>query len=119
MTSKAQLTINETDTIELEGDQLLLTTVRSHDQYNTISYGLDDRYRGVRGGRRVIFIRKEDLIQRGLNLNDEDLKEVMQQITRLNPKPGGNVGEINKAESYVVPDFFIFNNAKLLARGSK
>lgn len=50
-------------------------------------------------------------IQRGLNLNDEDLKDVMQQITRLNPKPGGNVGEINKAESYVVPDFFIFNNA--------
>src|SRR5688500_17682911 len=49
-------------------------------------------------------------IQRGLDLNDEQLKEVMQQITRLNPKPGGNVGEINKAESYVVPDFFIMNN---------
>ena len=50
-------------------------------------------------------------IQRGLDLNDEQLKEVMQQIIRLNPKPGGNVGEINKAESYVVPDFFIMNNA--------
>jgi RNA polymerase sigma-54 factor len=50
-------------------------------------------------------------IQRGLDLNDEQLKEVMQQITRLNPKPGGNVGEINKAESYVVPDFFIINNS--------
>src|SRR4026208_351582 len=49
-------------------------------------------------------------IQRGLDLNDEQLKEVMQQIIRLNPKPGGNVGGINKAESYVVPDFFIFNN---------
>jgi RNA polymerase sigma-54 factor len=49
-------------------------------------------------------------IQRGLDLNDEQLKEVMQQIIRLNPKPGGNVGEINKAESYVVPDFFIINN---------
>lgn len=49
-------------------------------------------------------------IQRGLDLNDEQLKEVMQQIIRLNPKPGGNVGEINKAESYVVPDFFIMNN---------
>ena len=48
-------------------------------------------------------------IQRGLNLNDEDLREVMLQITRLNPKPGGNVGEVNKAESYVVPDFFIIN----------
>ena len=50
-------------------------------------------------------------IQRGLNLDDDQLRDVMQQIIRLNPKPGGNVGEINKAESYVVPDFFIINNA--------
>ena len=49
-------------------------------------------------------------IQRGLNLTDEELKEVMIQITKLNPKPGGQVGEVNKAESYVVPDFFIYNN---------
>jgi RNA polymerase sigma-54 factor len=49
-------------------------------------------------------------IQRGLNIDDEQLREVMQQITRLNPKPGGDVSEVNKAESYVVPDFFIFNN---------
>ena len=53
-------------------------------------------------------------IQRGLNLTDEQLKEVMIQITKLNPKPGGNVGEVNKAESYVVPDFFIYNNASKL-----
>jgi RNA polymerase sigma-54 factor len=50
-------------------------------------------------------------IQRGLNIDEDQLKEVMQQIVRLNPKPGGNVGGINKAESYVVPDFFIMNNA--------
>lgn len=49
-------------------------------------------------------------IQRGLNLDDEQLREVMMQITKLSPKPGGNVGEVNKAESYVVPDFFIHNN---------
>lgn len=49
-------------------------------------------------------------IQRGLGIDEEELKEVMQQIIRLNPKPGGNVGGINKAESYVVPDFFIMNN---------
>ncbi|HVZ55743.1 MAG TPA: RNA polymerase factor sigma-54 [Chitinophagaceae bacterium] len=53
-------------------------------------------------------------IQRGLGLNDDQLREVIQQIIRLNPKPGGHVGDINKAESYVVPDFFIFNtNGKL------
>src|SRR6201994_4423466 len=50
-----------------------------------------------------------DKIQRGLNLNDDQLKEVIRQIIKLNPKPGGTVGE-TKAESYVVPDFFIFNN---------
>lgn len=50
-------------------------------------------------------------IQRGLDINDEQLKEVMQWIIRLNPKPGGNVGEVSKAENYVVPDFFIINNA--------
>jgi RNA polymerase sigma-54 factor len=49
-------------------------------------------------------------IQRGLNISDEELRDVMVQITKLNPKPGGNTGEINKAESYVVPDFFIYNN---------
>ncbi len=49
-------------------------------------------------------------IQRGLNINEDDLKKVMQQIIRLNPKPGGLIGGISKAESYVVPDFFIFNN---------
>lgn len=52
-----------------------------------------------------------DKIQRGLNLTDEQLKEVINQIIRLNPKPGGNHDHLNKAESYVVPDFFIFNNA--------
>ncbi|MEN9598754.1 MAG: hypothetical protein RL596_1065 [Bacteroidota bacterium] len=49
-------------------------------------------------------------IQRSLNLNDEQLKEVIAQIIKLNPKPGGNIGEINKAESYIVPDFFVINN---------
>ncbi|CAN5660224.1 RNA polymerase factor sigma-54 [soil metagenome] len=49
-------------------------------------------------------------IQRGLNLTDEDLKNVIGAIIKLSPKPGGNMGEINKAESYIVPDFFILNN---------
>ncbi len=53
-------------------------------------------------------------IQRGLGLTDEQLKAVINQIIKLNPKPGGNIGEVNKAESYVVPDFFIFNNNGVL-----
>jgi RNA polymerase sigma-54 factor len=50
-------------------------------------------------------------IQRGLSLNDEQLKEVIKQIIKLNPKPAGNIGDTTKGETYVVPDFFIFNNA--------
>lgn len=50
-----------------------------------------------------------DKIQRGLGLTDEQLKEVINQIIRLNPKPGGNIGEANKGESYVIPDFFVTN----------
>ncbi|MDQ3550017.1 MAG: RNA polymerase sigma-54 factor, partial [Bacteroidota bacterium] len=49
-------------------------------------------------------------IQRGLNITDDELKDVMQHITKLNPKPGGQATEVNKAESYVIPDFFIYNN---------
>ncbi len=49
-------------------------------------------------------------IQRNLNLSDEQIKDVINQIIKLNPRPGGNIGEINKAESYIIPDFFILNN---------
>lgn len=51
-----------------------------------------------------------DKIQRGLSLTDDQLREVINQIIKLNPKPGGNVGEVNSAESYVIPDFFVLNN---------
>ncbi len=49
-------------------------------------------------------------IQRGLSLNDDQLKEVINQIIKLNPKPGGNIGDTNKGETYITPDFFILNN---------
>ena len=49
-------------------------------------------------------------IQRGLNLSDEELREIITQIVKLNPKPGGIVGDTNKGENYVIPDFFITNN---------
>jgi anaerobic selenocysteine-containing dehydrogenase len=46
--------------------QLLMTTVRSHDQFNTTIYGENDRYRGVFGGRHVIFMNADDVKERGL-----------------------------------------------------
>lgn len=50
---------------DLAGDRFVLTTIRSHDQFNTTVYGPDDRYRGVHGGRRVVFIHPDDLAARG------------------------------------------------------
>jgi molybdopterin-dependent oxidoreductase alpha subunit len=46
--------------------RLVLQTLRSHDQYNTTIYGLDDRYRGVKGGRRVVFVNPSDITALGL-----------------------------------------------------
>jgi anaerobic selenocysteine-containing dehydrogenase len=49
---------------------LTLATVRSHDQYNTTIYGMDDRYRGVYGHRRVVFINRDDLKEIGMKAGD-------------------------------------------------
>jgi formate dehydrogenase major subunit len=46
---------------------LLLTTIRSHEQYNTTIYTLDDRYRGVFGGRMVVFMNEQDMADRGID----------------------------------------------------
>jgi molybdopterin-dependent oxidoreductase alpha subunit len=51
-------------------DVLVLTTLRSHDQYNTTIYGLDDRYRGVFGRRDVVFLNAQDIAARGLSAGD-------------------------------------------------
>lgn len=49
-------------------------------------------------------------LQRSLNLSDDDLRAIIAQIVKLNPKPGGLVGDTQKNVNYVVPDFFIVNN---------
>ncbi len=55
---------------EADPDVLILTTLRSHDQFNTTIYGLDDRYRGVFGRRDVVFLNAADLKRRGLAAGD-------------------------------------------------
>jgi len=52
--------------LTLPPGRLRMMTIRSHDQYNTTIYGLQDRYRGVHDERRVIFLHPQDLIERGL-----------------------------------------------------
>jgi anaerobic selenocysteine-containing dehydrogenase len=51
-------------------EALTLTTIRSHDQYNTTIYGLNDRYRGITGRRDVVFVNERDLASRGLKHGD-------------------------------------------------
>ncbi len=69
-TGAANFTVSPLDPIHLEPGQFLLTTLRSHDQYNTTIYGLDDRYRGIFHGRRVVLINPEDMQERGWKSGD-------------------------------------------------
>ncbi|TIC89301.1 FdhF/YdeP family oxidoreductase [Nocardioides sp. GY 10113] len=63
---RAVLTVSPLDVLDLPEGHLLLQTLRSHDQYNTTIYGLDDRYRGIRNGRRVVFVHPDDVADLGL-----------------------------------------------------
>ncbi|WP_125610061.1 FdhF/YdeP family oxidoreductase [Specibacter cremeus] len=63
---KANFTANELEYPHIPEGRLLLQTLRSHDQYNTTIYGKDDRYRGIRGGRRVVFVNRADLESLGI-----------------------------------------------------
>ncbi|MEV0195002.1 FdhF/YdeP family oxidoreductase [Nonomuraea sp. NPDC050691] len=76
-TGRANFTVNELEVLSVPPGRLLLQTVRSHDQYNTTIYGLDDRYRGVKAGRRVIFVHPGDLAER--ELADGDLVDLVSE----------------------------------------
>jgi len=64
---RAQLTVNELEVVGVPEGHLLLQTIRSHDQYNTTIYGLNDRYRGIKAGRRVVLVNAEDIDALGLH----------------------------------------------------
>ncbi|OBF09723.1 FdhF/YdeP family oxidoreductase [Mycobacterium sp. ACS4331] len=65
-TGKANFSVNPLEWVPVPPGRLILQTLRSHDQYNTTIYGLDDRYRGVKGGRRVVFVNPADIEALGL-----------------------------------------------------
>ncbi|CRK55397.1 Putative formate dehydrogenase oxidoreductase protein [Alloactinosynnema sp. L-07] len=66
-TGKANFTANQLTVIHVPEGRLLLQTLRSHDQYNTTIYGLDDRYRGIKDARRVVLVNPDDLATLGLS----------------------------------------------------
>ncbi|MAD98163.1 MAG: hypothetical protein CMB99_12630 [Flavobacteriaceae bacterium] len=69
-TGKANFTLNKPSDIELGANEFLMMTIRTHDQYNTTIYGLNDRYRGVLNERRVLFMNESDMANMGLQKLD-------------------------------------------------
>lgn len=65
-TGKGNFTVDRLEVLRLPPGRLLLQTLRSHDQFNTTIYGLEDKYRGIKGGRRVVFVSPADIAQLGL-----------------------------------------------------
>ena len=89
----AHLTVNPIEVLDVPAGQLLLQTLRSHDQYNTTIYGLNDRYRGVRGGRRVVLVHRHDLDE--LGFADGDVVDLL--------GPGDRCASRFRATAYDTP----------------
>ena len=78
-TGKANFTAAPVEYPHVPEGRLLLQTIRSHDQYNTTIYGLDDRYRGIKGGRRVVLLHPDDATAHGLA--DGDYTDLVSEWT--------------------------------------
>ena len=86
-TGKANFTTHTVTPLDLSEGQLLMMTIRTHDQYNTTIYGLNDRYRGVYNERRVIFMNEGDMLEYGFeNLDIVDIKSHFNGEERLAEK---------------------------------
>ncbi len=86
-TGKANFSINKLPDWELKDDELIMMTIRSHDQFNTTIYGLNDRYRGIFNERRIIFMNRGDMKSRGLE---------ERQVVNLKSEFNGTVREARK-----------------------
>lgn len=76
---KAVFTVSPLEVMTVPEGRLILQSLRSHDQFNTTVYGLDDRYRGVKQGRRVVFISPADLAE--LGFDDGDVVDLVSEWT--------------------------------------
>jgi molybdopterin-dependent oxidoreductase alpha subunit len=94
---KANFVVNALHWLPVPAGRLILQTMRSHDQYNTTIYGLDDRYRGVKGGRRVVFCHPDDIT--GAGFTDGDRVDLVSEW----PLPKGGVEERRAEDFRLVP----------------
>ena len=68
--AKAQFTVHPITPLEVPHGHFVLTTIRTHDQFNTTIYAMTDRYRGIHNGRRVVLMNTSDMREQGLNARD-------------------------------------------------
>jgi anaerobic selenocysteine-containing dehydrogenase len=81
---RASFTVHPLPENHLEPGQLVMTTIRSHDQFNTTVYGLGDRYRGIHNERRVVFMNADDIRELGLSAGQAvDLTSYFHGQTRV------------------------------------
>ncbi|CAJ1581572.1 FdhF/YdeP family oxidoreductase [[Mycobacterium] wendilense] len=97
VTGKANFAVNPLEWVPVPPGRLVLQTLRSHDQYNTTIYGLDDRYRGVKGGRRVVFVNPADIA--ALGIPDGARVDLVSEFTGAD----GALQERRAADFLVVP----------------
>jgi len=76
--AKAHFNVAALPAIPMEADDLMMMTIRSHDQFNTTVYGLNDRYRGIYNERRVVLMNEKDMRQR--DLQDGDLVDLVNRF---------------------------------------
>lgn len=81
----AHFSTNPLEVMEVPEGHLILQTLRSHDQFNTTIYGMDDRYRGIKNGRRVVFVNPDDARDRGFN--DGDMVDLVSAWPDADGKP--------------------------------
>lgn len=83
---RAPFTLTEIPDNTLASDEYMMATTRTHDQFNTTIYGLDDRYRGIKNERRVIFMNQKDIDKAGFKAGDKvDLFNYDDGIERVAP----------------------------------
>lgn len=93
---KARFTVNPLEYPRIPRGRLLLQTLRSHDQYNTTIYGKDDRYRGIRGGRRVVLVNAKDI--QALGFAEDEVVDLVSEWAG----PDGGIQERRAEEFRIV-----------------
>ncbi|MGZ4576114.1 MAG: molybdopterin dinucleotide binding domain-containing protein, partial [Mycobacteriaceae bacterium] len=100
-TGKANFATNPLAWLPTPKGRLILQTLRSHDQFNTTIYGLDDRYRGVKNGRRVVFVNPEDIAE--LALSDGAMVDLVSEWTTKDGTLEERRAEAFRVVSYSTP----------------